>query len=62
MKRGVKMNLKDAMGLPNVHGAKRQCPVCGRRPKVRNGGVVWKWLAIHLAKHMGWEWGERGFV
>lgn len=64
MKRGTRMQPVDSAGLPNYAPGRARialCPVCGDRPETK-GGVSWKWLAIHLAKHLGFSWSERGWA
>lgn len=65
MRKGRPMEPVDATGLPNHPTgrapSKRLCPVCGAAPPVHAGGVAWKWLAVHLAEHLGWRWTSRGW-
>ena len=66
MKKGHKQRTEDDIGLPNVphrlSGTMRYCPVCGEHPAVNAGGVVWKWLALHLARHLEYVFTEEGWA
>ena len=70
MKRGTRMQPTDAAGLPNCsggaskHAPLRTCPVCQEEPPVEatTGGVTWKWLANHFARHLGYEWTSGGWA